>query len=248
MSIPASRERTSSVAPAAPDPTQRSATGARAKSIGITLLASWSWPVGIWLAVTVTTLVARPPMGGVDLPIYAAAWWTWVGRTDVGYVPGAGNGWPPLLIGCIQLGWWLLGVSETSARLVASLFGLASLWQVAALARRLWPDDAEAARYAPIVLAGSGGFIAYLTTAVFSWPLLSLILLALHGLVLAWRRRPLAGWAVFALALVLGEFSVGASAAWLMVAIAVAAPWSIRYGRGAADWRSWFGGLVVASP
>src|SRR5262249_50145373 len=188
---------TSSAAPAASDATQKSTTG-QARSLDNALLASWSWPVGIWLTVTVTTLVARPPMGGVDLPIYAAAWWAWVGQTDVGYLPGAGNSWPPLLIWCIQLGWWLFGVSETSARLVASVFGLASLWQVTALARRLWPDDTEAARYAPIVLAGSGGFIAYLTTVVFSWPLLSLILLALHGVVLVWRGRLLAGWAVFA--------------------------------------------------
>ena len=132
-------------------------------------------------------------MGDVDLPVYAAAWWAWTGPTDVGYLPGAGAGWPPLLLWCIHLSWWLLGVSETAARLVASLFGLVSLWQVAALARRLWPEDAEAARYAPIILAGSGGFVAYVATTIFAWPLLSLFLLALHGLVLAWRQRPRGG-------------------------------------------------------
>src|SRR5215471_12331285 len=114
MSIPASRERMSSAAPAAPDATQRSASSGKAKALDA-LLASWSWPVGIWFAVTVTTLLARPPISSVDLPIYAAAWWAWIGRIDVGYVPGAGSGWPPLLIWCIQLCWWLFGVSETSA-------------------------------------------------------------------------------------------------------------------------------------
>src|SRR6185312_11939967 len=131
----------------------------------------------------------------------------------------------------------------TAARLVASLFGLMSLWQVAALARRLWPEDAETTRYAPILLAGSGGFVAYLATTIFAWPLLSMVLLALHGLVLAWRQRPLAGWATFAAALTLGELSVGAAAAWLMLSMALAAPWATRDTR----WRSWYGGLAIAA-
>ena len=122
-----------------------------------------------------------------------------------------------------------------------------SLWQVAALARRLWPEDAEAARYAPIILAGSGGFVACMATTIFAWPLLSLILLALHGLVLAWRQRPLVGWAAFAAALALGELSVGAPAVWLMLPMALAAPWATRAGSGAA-WRYWYGGIAIAAP
>ncbi|MGH6959340.1 MAG: ArnT family glycosyltransferase, partial [Dongiaceae bacterium] len=183
------------------DAARTALTGDRERPLGKALLVSWFWPIAIWFAVTITTLIARPPMGDVDLPVYAAAWWAWIGQSGVDYLPDAGADWPPLLFWCIHLGWWLFGVSETAARLVASLFGLASLWQIAALARRLWPGDAEASRYAPIILAGSGGFVAYLATTVFSWPLLSLIILALHGLVLAWRQRPLAGWVGFAAAL-----------------------------------------------
>ncbi|MGH6959792.1 MAG: ArnT family glycosyltransferase [Dongiaceae bacterium] len=232
--------------PAEPGAAQTAATGDRERPRGKALLVSWFWPIAIWLAVTVTTLIARPPLGDVDLPVYAAAWWAWSGPTHVGYLPGAGTGWPALLLWCIHLSWWLLGVSETAARLVASLFGLASLWQVAALARRLWPEDADAARYAPIILAGSGGFVAYVATTIFSWPLLSLFLLALHGLVLAWRQRPAAGWTAFAAALALGELSVGAAAVWLMLPMALAAPWAARNG-SAARWRSWCGALAIAA-
>ncbi len=239
-------ERIPSVAPAESDAARTALTGDQERPLGKALLVSWFWPIAIWFAVTITTLIARPPMGDVDLPVYAAAWWAWIGQSDVGYLPDAGAEWPPLLFWCIHLGWWLFGVSETAARLVASLFGLASLWQIAALARRLWPGDAEASRYAPIILAGSGGFVAYLATTVFSWPLLSLITLALHGLVLAWRQRPLAGWVGFAAALALGELSFGAAALWLMLPIALAAPWATRNGDG-ARWRPWYGGTAVAT-
>ena len=243
MSIPAPRERTPPVDPVEPGAAQTTVTVGQGRARARTLAASWSWPIAIWLAVSAATLIARPPMGDVDLPVYAAAWWAWIGRTDVGYVPGAGSAWPPLLLWCIHLTWRLLGVSETAARLVASLLGLVSLWQVAALARRLWPEDTETARYAPIILAGSGGFVAYVATTIFAWPLLSLVLLALHGLVLAWRRQPAAGWAAFAVALVLGELSVGAAAAWLMLPMALAAPWATRDTR----WHAWYGGLAIAA-
>ena len=186
-------------------------------------------------------------MGDVDSPVYAAAWWAWTGPTVASYLPGAGAGWPPLLLWCIHLSWWLLGVSETAARLVASLFGLLSVLQVAALARRLWPQNPEAARYAPIILAGSGGFVAYAATTIFAWPLLSLILLALQGLVLAWRQRPLVGWTVFAVALALGELSVGAAAVCDLLPVALAAPWAMRNG-GGTGWRSWYGGVAIATP
>lgn len=195
---------------------------------GRTLLAIWPWPAAIWLGVTVTTLIARPATLDADLPIHAVAWWTWSGQAAATYLPEGGAEWPPLLFWCIRLSWSLFGVSESWARLITALFGLASLGLVAALARRLWPDDGDTPRYAPIVLAGSGGFVAYLATTAFAWPLMWLTLLSLYGIVLARRQHPVGGWAIFAVALFLGELSAGAAALWLMLPIALAALWVAR--------------------
>ncbi len=206
----------------------------------------WLWPLVLWLAVTATTLAARPPMVGADLPTHAAAWWAWIGRQDIGYLPNDGAEWPPLLFWSIRLCWSLFGVSETWARLVPSLFGLASLWLIAALARTLWPGDLETPRHAPIILAGSGGFIAFLAGTLFAWPLLASSILALQGLALAWRSHPARGWPIFAAALALGELSAGALAFWMMFPIALAAPLATRM-RDAADLRRWYLGTLMAT-
>jgi 4-amino-4-deoxy-L-arabinose transferase-like glycosyltransferase len=208
--------------------------------------STWPWPLAIWLAVTATTLVARPPMVSADLPIHATAWWAWIGSQDIGYLPNAGAERPPLLFWSIRLAWSLFGVSETLARLVPSLFGLASLWLIVALARSLWPGDAESPRHAPIVLAGSGGFIAFLGSTAFAWPLLASWILALLGLTHAWRDRPVRGWLTYAAALMLGELSAGATAFWMMLPIALAVPLATRL-RAPTDLRRWYLGAVAAT-
>ncbi|MGE0120832.1 MAG: ArnT family glycosyltransferase [Dongiaceae bacterium] len=245
MSIPAAAEPPTPAVAARPDAAQSAVDGGQ-KAPADEARGIWPWPLAIWLAVTATTLVARPPMVAADLPVHAVAWWAWMGRQDIPYLPHAGAEWPPVLFWCIRLGWSLFGVGETWARLAPSLFGLASLWLIVGLARRLWPDDKETPRYAPIVLAGSGGFIAFLATTVFAWPLLAASILALHGIVLAWRQRPVAGWAVYAVALAFGELSAGALAFWIMAPIALAAPLAVR-GFDAAALGRWYAGAVVAT-
>src|SRR5215470_11731280 len=92
------------------------------------LSAAPLWPTAVWLLVTATILVARPPMVDLELPLHAAAWWQWTGHGGVPYLADINDGAPPLLFWCIRLGWGLLGPSEIWARLVASLFGLGALW------------------------------------------------------------------------------------------------------------------------
>jgi hypothetical protein len=242
MPAPADRLTPATAArPTSPPAAAESSQGAPAGGPGV-----WLWPVAIWIGVTAATLAARPPMVAADLPIHAAGWWAWTGRPDIAYLPNGGAEWPPLLFWCIRLGWSLFGVSETWVRLVPSVFGLVSLWLIAALARALWPRDADARHHAPIILAGTGGFIAFLATTAFAWPLLAWSILALHGIVLAWRQRPALGWTIYAAALALGELSAGAMAFWIMLPAALMAPAALR-GFAGASLRNWYLGAMAAT-
>jgi hypothetical protein len=185
-------------------------------------------------------------MVSADLATHAIAWWAWTGRHDVGYLPNDGAEWPPLLFWSIRLGWSLFGVGEIWARLVPSLFGLASLWLIAALARTLWPGDPETPNHAPIVLAGSGAYIALLATSMSAWPLLASVILGLQGLTLAWRNRAARGWTIYAGGLALGLLSGGGLAFWMMVPVSLGAPIAARM-RATADLRRWYVGAVSAT-
>lgn len=163
-------------------------------------------------------------MVDLELPLHAEAWWSWIGRGNVSYLSDVTGNAPPLLFWCIRLGWDVFGASETWARLVASLFGLAGLWLSVPLARQLWPTDGDAARFAPIVLGGSGGFIAFLGLTEFAWLLLFFDMLAVYGLLLAVRGQGAVGWILYAAALALGELSAGAVALWHLLPVALAMP------------------------
>lgn len=201
-------------------------------------IASLVWPAAIWLAVTAATLAARPPMMSTDLPLHAAAWWSWIGQTDIAYLAEGGTDWPPLLTWIVALGWKLFGVSEIWPRLASALAGLTCLGLVLALARQLWPDDPDARRFSAIVLAGSGGFVTYLGTASTVWLLMPLVMAALLGIVLSCRGREAPGWTMFAIALGLGELSAGAEAFWHMAPLAALMPllWSSASGNRRHYW------------
>ncbi len=203
------------------------------------------WPTAVWLVVTATILAARPPMVDLELPVHAAAWWAWTGHGTVPYLAELSSDTPPLLFWCIRIGWEVLGAGEIWARLVASLFGLAALWLIVPVARLLWPADGDAARFAPIILGGSGGFVSFLALTEFAWPLLFFDLLSFYAVLLAARRRSSIGWTLYAAALALGEVSAGAVSLWHMLPVALALPLAQAELRGRALARWWLRGAVA---
>jgi 4-amino-4-deoxy-L-arabinose transferase-like glycosyltransferase len=185
------------------------------------LLHTYLWSTAIWLLVTLTTVLARPPLVWVELRLHSVAWWLWVGRPDVSYIAGD---WPPLLLWLIRLVWSLFGPSEVSARLVASLFGLGAIWLMPPLMRLLWPSQREAVPLAPMILAGSGGFVAFIAVTLPAWPLLFFSMLALLGILLAWKSRATSGWLLLGLALGGGQLAAGPIALLMMLPVAILLP------------------------
>src|SRR5690606_5076133 len=103
----------------------------------------------------------------------------------------------PLLLWLIRAAWRLFGVSEVAARLVGPLCALGTLLLIGPLARLLWPERSESATLAGILLAGTGGFVAYSAMSLPALPVTFLTVVGLYGLACAWRRDAALGWAIF---------------------------------------------------
>lgn len=183
------------------------------------------WPAAIWLVIVGGALAARPPVYGVDSRFLSAAWWLW---SDAAGIGAAFAGEPPLLHWMVALGWHVVGVSESWARLVAPLFGLATLVIAGPMARMLWPKRPQTLVIAPIVLVGFGAFASM---ASLTAPDLLLAFFVLGGnacLVFALRSQPLLGWLSFGAALGLAVLSKGTVAFLHMLPVALLLPWFWR--------------------
>lgn len=136
---------------------------------------------------TGVALAVRPPFPVDETRYLSVAWEMW---SRGGFLVPHLNGEPysdkpPLLFWLFHLGWVLFGVNEWWPRLVAPLFGLASLGLTARLARRLWPDDVVAVRLAPWWLLGTALWLFFLTPTLFDMALTGFALLGIYGLVIA---------------------------------------------------------------
>ncbi len=203
------------------------------------------WPLCIWALLVAGALLARPPMGDMELPGLSIAWEMWLEGSLLPRLNGQLLAeQPPLLFWLIGLAWRAFGLSEDVARLVAPLFALGSMLLIGPVARVLWPDRRMAAPVAAILLAGTGAFAALCASSLPVLLLLFFACLALLGLALAWRQRPVAGWSLFGLGLGLGFLASGIPAIISLLPVALAAPlWQRRPSWG---WGAWFAGLAGA--
>lgn len=112
-------------------------------------------PALILSLLTLVALLSRP-MTPIDETRYVSvAWEMWL-RDE--YLVPFKNGEPyshkpPLLFWLYDLGWAVFGVNAWWPRLISPLFSLGGLVLTLAIARRLWPDDADAGRNALWILA-----------------------------------------------------------------------------------------------
>jgi hypothetical protein len=127
-------------------------------------VATW---VGLALLPVLAALAVRSPWPVDETRTLAVAWEMWLrGDLLVPHLDGAVySDQPPLFFWLITFGWGVLGVNGWWPRLLPALFGLASLFLTQRLARTLWPDQANVARFAPVLLLAMF-FWAFSTTLV----------------------------------------------------------------------------------
>lgn len=202
------------------------------------------WPLVIWLLLVAGGLVARPLLAPGEAQILSIAWEMWL---DGAWLPRLNDlpldGQPPLLFWLIRGAWSLFGVGETAARLMAPLFALGTLLLVGPLARLLWPERRQAALLAGILLAGTGGFVAYASMSLPVLPVTFCATLGLYGLARVWRGRAAGGWAIYALALGFGFLAGGGGGVALLLFPALAAPF---WRDARAPWGGWLAGFAGA--
>jgi 4-amino-4-deoxy-L-arabinose transferase-like glycosyltransferase len=212
---------------------------------GWTSRASWSW-LALW-CVAVGVAIAERPLLPIDETRYLSVAWEMWRRGDwvVPYLNGAPySDKPPLLFWGILAGWRAFGVNEWWPRLLAPLAGLLSAILVAHLARRLSPDRVDAADRAIPFLSGLL-WTSYSTLVLFDTLLTLCVLVALCGVVEAWRGRVGYGWLACGAGIGLGVLTKGPVVLVHVLPVALLAPWW-GFGRPVPWRRAWYCGLIAA--
>lgn len=202
--------------------------------------------LALWLALVVVSLFSRSYIPIDETRYVTVAWNMWLrGDYLVPFLNGeAYSHKPPLLFWLMNLGWAVFGVNDWWPRLVPSLFSLGSAWLVVGIARRLWPQDAMAARIAPMILLGSALWTVFTTATMFDMMVAFFTLLGVLGLLTAWQGKAPKGWLLVGLAIGGGLLAKGPTILLQILPVAVLAPW---WGREPAQsWRRWFAGLLGA--
>ncbi len=210
----------------------------------VRLATAWS---GLWLLTVLASLFARSAWPVDETLTLAVAWEMWLrGNTLVPYLNGEIYSQPPLLFWLINLGWSVFGVSEWWPRLVPAVFGLASLFLIERLARYLWPDQVNIARYAPLLMLGMLFWAFYLTLPLTHMLLVFFTLLGAIAICEMWRGQRRRGWLLLALALGVGMLASGPVVFLYLAPVALLGPvWA-----GSApvfSWGRWYGALSKAA-
>ncbi len=182
----------------------------------------------LWAVGVAAGLAARPAWPIDETRYLAVAWEMWErGNLLVPHLNGSTySEKPPLLFWLIVAGWRLFGVSEWWARLVPSLFALASLLLTVRLARRLWPDRENVAHAAPLLLLGTLFWSFFSTVLLFDMLLVFFALVAVSGAVAA-ARGDGRGWITLSLGIALGILSKGPAILLPVLPVVLTAPaWS----------------------
>ncbi|MCW9045426.1 MAG: glycosyltransferase family 39 protein, partial [Alphaproteobacteria bacterium] len=202
----------------------------------------------LWLVVMAAALYARPHLPVDETRYLAVAWEMWL-RDDflVPYLNGEPYSHkPPLLFWLMQAGWWVFGVNDWWPRFVAPLFGLGTLFLTIQMARSLWPHKVDTHDQAPAILFGSLFWVVFASLTMFDMMLTFCTLIALLGLLTAWRSGGVAGWLIFGFGIGLGALAKGPAILVHTLPVALFAPyWDVdgRIKTLDGNWRRWYLGV-----
>jgi 4-amino-4-deoxy-L-arabinose transferase-like glycosyltransferase len=207
------------------------------------------WTI-LWVLMVVALFYFRPPASLDELRLLAIAWEMW--QREIFLIPVlnelAAPEQPPLMPWLIIVGWKLLGVNDWWPRLLPALFSLFSLFLVSRIAALLWMDQIKMPRYVPFVILASWLWGFYLTFALIDHILTFFTLLALFGILHAWRYTTRVGWFIYGFATGCAVLASGLTSLLYTLPVALAGPlWAGR--EHALRWRNWYldiaTGLVV---
>ncbi len=201
----------------------------------------------IWLALVLMGLFCRPLIPVDETRVVSVAWDMWQrGDFLVPYLNGLPYSHkPPLLQWCIHLLWLLFGVSEWSARLVAPLFALGSMFFTAKLSRQLWPDDESSPKMAPLLLLALPVWSLWTMLTLYDMLAGFFTLLGLYGIVRAARGEIHHSSMLVALALAAGVLSKGPAILVMVLPTALLAPCWLNP-QAEVGWRCWYGFILTA--
>ena len=215
----------------------------------------------IWGALVAAALILRPLLP-IDETRYITVAWEMYLSGDY-WVPTL-NGElyshkPPFYFWLMNLGWGVVGASETWARLIAPLFGLGVLFATARLARELWPDArtdvlAFRAGVAPLMILTGLYWTVFSTMTMFDMMVTLAAVIAILGYVKAWAgfvsgQGFWIGMLIAGAGLGLGGLVKGPAILVHTLPVALFAPlWgpATQHGRGARGWGLWYAGVLVS--
>lgn len=202
----------------------------------------------LWCLLIGTTLVFRPLMPIDETRYVGVAWEMWTRHDFVlPYLNGEPYSHkPPLLFWLIHLSWAVFGINEYSARLIAPLFALATLYLSSIVAKKLWLESRYAYEITPLILMGFFFWQVYSSLTVFDMLLTFFVLLGIHYLLILSQSLTYKNTFLLGAVISGGLLSKGPVAFIHIIPAALLAPWWLTNQQKNFTWKNWYSKLFLA--
>lgn len=202
----------------------------------------------LWLVLLAVVMAVRPYLPVDETRYLAVAWEMWM-RADflVPYLNAEPYSHkPPLLFWLIQLGWWMFGVNDWWPRVMVASLSLINLWLTQHLAKQLWPDKPDIARYAPWLLFGFLVWMFFTGLIQFDLLLSAFVLLGMIFALRLWQRGDWYAALGLGLSFAGGLFTKGPVIFVHLLPTLLLAPWLVHRDSPLVSKARGYGAILVA--